>query len=185
MSPRRQVILLRGINVGAANRLAMPALRQALEAEGFADVRTYLQSGNAVVTHAASPAWLAAETSRVLDERFGLQIPVLVRTQEELAAIVERNPFGDIARREPKLVQVTFLSQVPSPAAVTELMAFADATQEKFAAAGHEVYGWHPGGIHASKLAARLTHKRLGVDIATARNWTTVVTLLNMSANDV
>ena len=178
----RQAILLRGINLGAANRLSMPELRDALTSEGFTDVETYMQSGNIVVSYAASPAGLAAEIKRLLSERFDLSVPVLVLTCDQLAAAVRQNPFADLADRDPKHFLVTFLSQEPDAGAVDELSAFAAEGDDEFAACGQALYSWHPGGIHLSKLATRLTEKRLGVEVATARNWTTTTTLLEMAS---
>ena len=178
----RQVILLRGINVGAANRLSMPQLRELLAAEGFAGVETYLQSGNVLVSYEADPAILAAEMKRLLADRFKLSVPVLVVTQEQLQRVVRENPFTDLAERDPKHFQVTFLSEQADATAVQELEALAAAGDDEFTATGHALYSWHPGGIHLSKLAARLTEKRLNVDVATARNWTTVTKLLEMAS---
>jgi uncharacterized protein (DUF1697 family) len=181
VSSPRHAILLRGINLGAANRLSMPELRDVLAAEGFTDVATYMQSGNILVSYAASPAGLAAEIKRLLAERFELSVPVLVLTREQLATAVRDNPFADLADRDPKHFLVTFLSQEPEASAVEELSAFAAEGADEFAASGQALYSWHPGGIHLSKLATKLTDKRLGVDVATARNWTTVTTLLEMA----
>ena len=178
----RQVILLRGINLGAANRLSMPELREALTAEGFTDVETYMQSGNILLSYAGSPAGLTAEIKRLLSERFKLSVPVLVQTFDQLEAVVRENPFPDLAERDPKHFLVTFLSQRPDVTAVKELEAFAAEGDDEFAATALALYSWHPGGIHLSKLAIRLTEKRLNVDVATARNWTTVTTLLEMAS---
>lgn len=178
----RQVILLRGINIGAVNRLSMPDLRAALTQEGFADVATYMQSGNVLVSYAASPAGLAAEMKRLLADRFQLSVPLLVRTREQLESAVRENPLTELASRDPKHFLVTFLTQEPDAAAVAELKALAADAEDEFAASGLAVYSWHPGGIHISKLATKLTEKRLGVEVATARNWTTVTTLLEMAS---
>jgi uncharacterized protein (DUF1697 family) len=183
----RQVILLRGINLGAANRLSMPELRGVLAAEGFSDVATYMQSGNILVSCAAGRGehgQLAAEIKRLLAEQFELSVPVLIRTHEQLATAVRDNPFADMAERDPKHFLVTFLSQEPDASAVKELEAFSTQVDDEFAASGLATYSWHPGGIHLSKLATKLTEKRLGVDVATARNWTTVMTLLEMCNDD-
>jgi uncharacterized protein (DUF1697 family) len=179
----RQVILLRGINLGAANRVSMPELREVLTAEGFTDVATYMQSGNIAVSYAIgreAHGQLAAEIKRLLAERFELSVPVLVRTHEQLTTAVRNNPFADLAERDPKHFLVTFLSQQPDASAVKDLEAFSAQVDDEFAASGHAIYSWHPGGIHLSKLATTLTEKRLGVDVATARNWTTVMALLEM-----
>jgi uncharacterized protein (DUF1697 family) len=181
----RQVILLRGINIGAANRVSMPVLREALVADGFTGVQTYVQSGNIVLSHTASPAGLAVQVRRLVAARFGVDVPALVRTRDQLAAVVERNPLHDLAASDPKHFLVTFLSHEPSASAVAELKRIASEADEEFAADGLELYSWHRGGIHPSKLAPRLTDKRLEVEVATARNWTTVTTLLKIASDDI
>src|SRR6478752_8373067 len=106
----RQVILLRGINLGARNRIAMPQLRELLSGAGFEDVRTHLQSGNVVLSSDLSPAQLAQRCQQLIGERFGLEIDVVVRTRDELAQVVRRNPLGDVVV-EPKRYQVSFLEK--------------------------------------------------------------------------
>jgi uncharacterized protein (DUF1697 family) len=174
----RQIVLLRGINLGARNRVAMPELRQLLEGAGMDDVATYLQSGNAVVSSDAPVEDLARECARLIERGFGLEIPVVVRTRDELAAVVERNPLADVATN-PKRYQVSFLSAEPEPAVVEKLAGLA-VEAEGFAAAGRELYAWHPDGVARSKLWNALAGQGLGVT-ATARNWTTVTKLLEMA----
>src|SRR5437660_12787071 len=106
----RYVALLRGINIGPRNRISMPELRAALEEAGFGDVQTYLQSGNVVLESRARPETVRREIEGVIAERFGLEIAVVVRTKDELAAVVRRNPHRRDAT-DPKLYQVTFLSK--------------------------------------------------------------------------
>jgi uncharacterized protein (DUF1697 family) len=178
----RHVVLLRGINVGPNNRLSMPALREALAGAGFTDVETYVQSGNIVLRYAASPAGLAADIERLLAERFALEVPVVTRTHQELAAVVERNPFPGAADQTPKHYQVTFLSEEPAPEVLERLAALA-VDGEQFSAHGRELYAVHLVGIQGSKLANALTPKKLGVRCATARNWTTVTALLEMASD--
>ena len=93
----RQIVLLRGINIGPHNRIAMPALRELLAGAGFGDVRTYVQSGNVVLTSDAPPDRLAAECRALIAEAFGLDIAVVVRTRAELAEVVRRDPLGAVA----------------------------------------------------------------------------------------
>jgi uncharacterized protein (DUF1697 family) len=171
----RYAVLLRGINLGATNRIAMPALRAALEEAGFGDVATYLQSGNVVLSSSKSPG---PAVERLIRERFGLEIPVLVRTRAQLASIVKRNPLGPVAK-DPKRYQVTFLSKKLPAKAVRELEEAA-AEKERVVAVGREVYAWHPAGVARSKLWTRLAGKNLGVT-ATSRNWTTVEALLALT----
>ena len=175
---KRQIVLLRGINIGANNRIAMPALRELLTGAGLADVRTYVQSGNVVLTSDARPDALARQCEKLIEEAFGLTIPVVTRTRAELAAVVRRDPLGGVAE-SPKRYQVSFLSAKPDPAVVRTLESLV-AGDERFTAIGREFYTWHADGAARSKLWAALAGKRLGVT-ATARNWTTVTTLLAMA----
>jgi uncharacterized protein (DUF1697 family) len=174
----RQIVLLRGINLGPTNRVAMPALRELLGERGFEDVRTYVQSGNIVLSSDLSPTRLATACKRVISDGFGLDIEVLVRTRDELAGVVERNPLAKVAVN-PKRYQVTFLSAELDRGQVEKLEALATES-ERLVAVGREVYAWHPDGVARSKLWARLGGKGLGVS-ATSRNWSTVTTLLEMA----
>jgi uncharacterized protein (DUF1697 family) len=153
----------------------MPALRELFVATGFDDVRTYLQSGNVVLTSGASAEQLATQCEQRIAERFGLEVEVVVRTRDELAEVVRRNPLGDLAVN-PKRYQVSFLASELDPGMLAELQALT-APPEQFAAIGRELYAWHPDGVARSRLSARLAGKDIGVT-ATARNWTTVTNLL-------
>lgn len=176
-----RIVLLRGINLGSTNRIAMPALREAFAEAGFDDVRTYLQSGNVVVSSKAAPKTVAQRSSRLIADRFGLDIDVVVRTREELAEVVRRNPLGDVAK-DPKRYQVSFLDRKPGREVVDKLAALA-AGDERFVAEGRELYAWHPAGVARSKLWTALAGRGLGVT-ATARNWTTVTKLLELADSD-
>lgn len=174
----RQIVLLRGINLGPRNRIAMPELRKLLEAAGFDDVRTYVQSGNIVLSTRRKPEGTATACEKVIASELGLDIPAVVRTRDELAEVVRRNPLADVADN-PKRYQVSFLDAKPDPQVIEKLTAAA-AGGERVEAIGREIYAWHPDGIARSKLWAGLAGKGLGVK-ATARNWTTVTTLLEMA----
>src|SRR5215210_1743773 len=171
----RQVALLRGINLGSRNRISMPELRSALADAGYDDVRTYVQSGNVVLTSTAKPDRLERELAALIAERFGLDVPVVVRTRNELAKVVQRNPLAAIAV-DPKRYQVTFLRARP-PRELTNRLEAAAAPSEAFVVDGREVYAWHPAGVARSKLWTLLAGTTLGI-VATSRNWTTVTTLL-------
>ena len=171
----RHAVLLRGINLGSRNRISMPELREALSDAGFEDVRTYVQSGNAVVSSTAKPPTVASACEKLIAERFGLEVPVLVRSRTELANIVKRNPLAEVATN-PKRYQVTFLSDKLDPEVVCALRDTAVEPEQVFVH-GREVYAWHPDTIARSRLWSRLAGKSLGVK-ATSRNWATVEALL-------
>jgi uncharacterized protein (DUF1697 family) len=156
----------------------MPELRALLADGGFADVRTYVQSGNVVLSSGDPPAEVASAAEQLIAERFGFDVDVIVRTDSELAEVVRLNPLAEVADN-PKRYQVSFCDSEPDPYAVSQVAAAA-AESERLVAIGRELYAWHPEGVARSKLWAKLAGKGLGVR-ATARNWTTVETLLEMT----
>jgi uncharacterized protein (DUF1697 family) len=174
----KQIVLLRGVNVGGRNRVAMPALREALKDAGMGEVTTYVQSGNVVLDSAVKPDVLARACEELIAERFALQIAVVVRSRAELAKVVQHDPFGAVADQE-KLYQVTFCAQKPDQDALAKVAERA-VEGERLLAHGREIYAWFPHGVGRSKLAAQLGRQDLGV-VATARNWTTVNKLLALA----
>src|SRR5919202_250907 len=113
----------------------MPALREALGEAGFTDVQTYVQSGNVVLASESKPDQTARKVERVIAERFGLEIPVVVRTKAELGRVVKKNPLAKVAK-EPKRYQVTFLAEKLDPETVRRLEA-AVSGEEQFVVDGH------------------------------------------------
>ena len=168
------VALLRGINLGARNKIAMADLRELFAALGCEDVSTYVQSGNVVFR---SPVRSAAKLQGGIEERIradlGLQIRVLVRTSDELAAVAEGNPF------DPATAHVTFLAEKPAAAGVRDLDPDRSPPDE-FRVAGREVYLHCPNGYGRSKLTNAYFEKQLGV-AATTRNWRTVTELARLA----
>jgi uncharacterized protein (DUF1697 family) len=169
------VALLRGINVGGRNRVPMAELREELERRFGGPVRTYVQSGNVVLDGEGGVDAVAQGVREAISERFGLEIRVIVRSADELAAVIARDPLGSVAQ-EPKLYQVSFLDSEPGPEVVERLAGLA-AAGERLVAGGRELYSWHPDGVARSKLAVALSSPKLG---ATARNWRTVTALMDM-----
>ena len=156
----------------------MPALRACLASDDLKDVKTYVQSGNIVVSSDEAPEELKRRCETLIASEFGLDIPVVVRTREELAQVVGLNPLKEVADN-PKRYQVTFLSCELKREQLKRLAELA-AAPERLVAVGRELYSWHPEGVGRSKLWGRIAGAGLGVT-ATARNWTTVTTLLDMA----
>ncbi len=156
----------------------MPKLRDALTETGFEDVRTYLQSGNVVLSSPASPEQVTRRCRKVVSEAFGLDVEVVARKRADLARIVRANPLGEVAS-DPKRYQVSFLASKPS-ARLVERLEDSRAESERLAVIGREIYAWHPAGVARSKLWTLLAGKDLGIT-ATARNWTTVTSLLELA----
>ena len=177
----RQVILLRGVNVGG-RRLAMSTLREVLGEIGLAEVATLLQSGNAVVTSELGEAQLREAASEAISAAAGFAVGVVVRGARELAAVLEADPLGHLAT-DPKRYLVSFCAAEPPPDAAARLRS-ARGEGEEVAVLGREIYTWHPGGVGRSRLwerAARLGGGAGWLPLATARNWSTVQALANLA----
>jgi uncharacterized protein (DUF1697 family) len=175
----RYAVLLRGVNVGGRNKVAMTDLRRILAELGYADVQTHLQSGNAVLSGEPPATALASDIGAALDAQLGLRCAVLIRTGADLAEVVAGNPLG----REPDNPShyfVAFLSAAPDAAAVTRLQD-QDFGPDRAWIQGCHGYMWCPNGMANTKLTYALLEKRLGV-VATARNWNTVRKLAELTA---
>lgn len=170
----RLVVLLRGVNLARNRRLAMADLRSILQGLGYEDAVTHLQSGNAVMTSRKKPATVKRELERALADELGLETEVFVRTRDELADVVRRDPLRDVADN-PSRYLVTFFSGRPSAALKRQLEAAAP--PDRAVVSGDALYSWHPNGLQRSKLVTLLGRKDLGVS-ATSRNWNTVTRLL-------
>lgn len=172
--------LMRGLNVGTKNRLAMADLAAVFEAEGCSDVRTYVQSGN--VVFGAPEATVRGLESRIparILADFGMDVPLVLRSGAELAAVAAANPFR--ARGEdPATLHVVFLAAAPEPGRAATLDPDRSPPDE-FVAAGREVYLFLPSGMGRTKLTNAYLERCLGV-VGTARNWRTTLALAEMAA---
>jgi uncharacterized protein (DUF1697 family) len=167
----RYALLIRGINVGTKNSLPMANLRAMLEEIGCSQVRTYVQSGNAVFATTLAKTALTKRVEAALERFMGRPIATVLRSQRELEAILDANPFGETASH-PAYLCVTFLAQKPSKSELAPLYA-SEFAPELFHVAAKEIYSWHPNGQGKSRLAA--TIGKLPVRGAvTTRNWNTV-----------
>ena len=173
----RQLALLRGINLASKRRVGMADLRRVLEEAGYEDVRTHLQSGNVLLSSPLSARKLETQLERQLGGALGFDVAVLVRTRAELAKVVAHDPLGAVASNPSRYV-VGFLSK-RLPAKVARELASADVAPEQVVVHGRELYSWHPDGLQRSQLSKLLDDRKLGV-VSTARNWNTVVKLLEL-----
>jgi uncharacterized protein (DUF1697 family) len=174
------VALLRGINLGARNKVPMPRLKSELESLDFEHVVTYIQSGNVVFRSSSGTAKdVAARIERQIEKAFGARITVVLRTPAELKAIAKSNPF---LRREDDLkkLHVIFLGKRPTAKAVAQLDPERSPPDE-FSVRGREIYLHLPQGSGRSKLTLAYFERRLGIE-GTARNWKTLLKLLELAA---
>ena len=180
------VALLRGINLGGRNKVAMADLRALVSELGHADVSTYIQSGNVLfsATGDADADALALTMTEAIAAKLGVTAPVVVLTRDELAEVVAANPFPD--EPDPRRVHAVVLSEPPGP----ELTAKLDAAVAQSAAKGfgdeirvidRTLYLHTPEGYGRSDLAAalmRIVSSPKAGTTGTARNWATMTKLL-------
>jgi uncharacterized protein (DUF1697 family) len=171
------IALLRGINVGGRNQIAMSDLRSLLTTSGFSNAQSLLQSGNLVFEGGRKTC---AELEHLLESETAKQLIVrtdyLVRTSSEWAQIVAGNPFRDNAKNDPSHLIVMFLKKAPAADDVADLQA-AIKGPEIVNVAGRHAYIVYPAGIGSSKLTTTLIEAKLG-SRGTGRNWNTVLKLL-------
>lgn len=167
------VALLRGINIARHRRVSMADLRAWLTELGYTDVRTHLQSGNAVFRTAKRPATVLRELERRLADGAGFRIDCVIRTADELRAVAELDPFGEVATN-PSRYLVSFLN---GPATPSE---FAPERfhPERFHVGAREIYFLVPDGVQNSKVLAAFPTRE--GEVATVRNWNTVTKLMAM-----
>jgi uncharacterized protein (DUF1697 family) len=171
----RVVVLLRGVNVGRAKRIAMPDFAGILTDLGLRDVRTLLNSGNAVGTTSRAPESLPAAVTASIEERLGFRCDVVVRTRAEIEAVVAHDPLAAVAT-DPSRYLVMFLGAPPTDSALDALRAV-DVAPEQWVVEGRELYAWLPTGVTESLVAKHLAKGVLGVTW-TGRNVTTVTRVL-------
>lgn len=166
------VALLRSVNLGP-NRLKMVDLREAFENGGFKDPKTIVQTGNVVFESAKAADKLETELEAMLHERFGYGTKVFVRSAAHMRALVEANPFPDMARDDPAHLVAMVMRRAPTPEQV-ETLRTRIVGREEIVAAGSDVYLRYPDNIGNSKLTSAVVERRLGSS-GTARNWNTVL----------
>lgn len=183
------VALLRGINVGGRNKVAMADLREVVAELGHADVSTYIQSGNVLFSPDPAdgdPAALAAALAAAITAKLGVTAPVVVLSRDELAAVIAANPFP--AEADPRRVHAVLLSGAPAADATAKIdearsRSAAKGARDELVTAGRTIYLHTPDGFGNSELAAAVlrivTSPRAGVT-GTARNWATTLKLLDL-----
>jgi uncharacterized protein (DUF1697 family) len=181
------IALLRGINLGGRNRVAMAGLRTLVAGLGYTDVATYIQSGNVLFTAPdLDDSALSAALAGAVAAGTGMDVGVVVVSRDELAEVVSANPFP--SEPDPKNLHAVLLSGPPGAELRERITTAASApaatgSGDTIREAGRVLYLHTPGGFGRSDLSAKLmrllSSPKAGV-VGTARNWRTVNVLLNM-----
>lgn len=170
--------MLRGINVGAQKKVLMADLKIAYEELKFKAVTTYIQSGNVVFQTKENVNTLPSKIEKKILEKFGFEVPIILKTEEDLIRTLHENPFLKEKELQLDKLYVTFLYDAPKPELMEKLQAF-QTLADRFAIVGETVYLYCPNGYGTSKLNNNFFESKLNVK-ATTRNWRSVNELLKL-----
>lgn len=179
----RYVALLRGINVGGRNRVAMADLRQLTEALGHAEVATYIQSGNVIFTSPDNDCGALADAlEQAIARSLAVRPAVVVLSRADLAQVIADNPFPD--EPNPRCLHAVFRRLDLAPEAIAAVQgaqdrARAKGSRDEAVPVGRTLFLWTPDGLGRSELATQLARSGVQAD-GTARNWATVTRLAAM-----
>ena len=176
----KYVAFLRGVNVGGKNMLPMKDLAQMFVKAGCKDVVTYIQSGNVVFSAPAGVVKkLPAQIAAAIEKRFGHKVPVVLRSNEQLARTIDAHRYIKEGK-DPKICHVLFLADSPTPQAIQAL----DPNRspgDSYEVLGGEIYLHLLTGAAKTKLTNAYFDSKLAT-VSTGRNWATVLKLFELSA---
>ncbi|PWA04759.1 DUF1697 domain-containing protein [Flavobacterium psychrotolerans] len=171
--------LLRGINVSGHNMIKMEALKTTLEAIGFQNVHTYIQSGNVFVdSDEVNPAKVGFLIKQEIFKVFGHEVPVVVIGREDLEACFRNNPFLKEAAIDTKKLYVAFVSAALRSDSINDLK-ISQFKPDEASIDASRIYIKYVIGAGKTRFDQKYIEKKLNVT-ATIRNWNTVMQLLKM-----
>ena len=175
----KHLALLRGINVSGHNMIKMEALKTTLEAIGFTNVVTYIQSGNVFVeTEEESGFGVGFKIKQEIFKTFGHEVPVIVIGNNDLDLCLKNNPFLKQKEVDTKKLYVAFISKELSSSAINELK-ISQFKPDEAVIDGNRIFIKYDIGAGKTRLDQKYIEKKLNVT-ATIRNWNTVTKLLEM-----
>jgi uncharacterized protein (DUF1697 family) len=174
------ISLLRGVNLGGHRKVKMDDLRALYESLGFADVQTYINSGNVLFkTTGRDLVRLRKRIEDAIEGACGFRSDVILRTPSDLRGAIARNPFAARPGMDGSKLAIHFLAAEPSAAAREEVVAI-DAAPEELHCSERELYIYYTNGMARPKLSLAAVEKTLRMS-GTSRNWNTVRKLLEMA----
>jgi uncharacterized protein (DUF1697 family) len=174
------ISMLRGVNLGAHNRMSMEALRDVYESLKLLDVRTFIQSGNVLFkTEEREIETLVEKIQDAIERRFKFRPDVIVRTAAELRDVIARNPFARRRGIDPAKLLITFLDKDPGEKARQHIRKL-NTDPEEVRIDGREIYTYFPEGMARPKLSWASIEKILKTS-GTGRNWNSVTKMLEMA----
>jgi len=177
----RYIAILRGINVGANRKVLMADLKILLTKLGLENIQTYIQSGN-LIFDLANPESIPTLEERLhlaISDTFDFDIPVIVRTSEEMEQSIAINPFLKQNDADIEKLHLTFLKETPTAELIEKMKGF-DFSPDRYEIIGNNVFVYCENGYGRTKITNDFFEKKLKIS-ATTRNWKTVMKLLELS----
>ena len=174
------VLLFRGLNVGGRGAVKMPELAAVLTSLGLRGVRTYIQSGNAIVRSALAPAALQALVHDVIAARIGADLSIFVSTRQELQDVVDANPFSAEISQSTDRIYYTLLASPPDSGRLQALHAL-DTGADRVQVVGQALYTLYATRLSDSRFNNNFYERQLRL-AATTRNFNTLMRLIELSA---
>ena len=177
----KYISILRGINVSGQKKINMADLKSLYESQGFDGVSTYIQSGNVIFdSKLKNKAYITKTIEAAIEEQYGFQVPVQIRTAQEMLKVIDRMPFNDVNLvNDSTKVLVTFLSSKPTKSNIENIQKYI-IEPERLIINNTHVYLYCPNGYGKSKLTNNLIEKKLKTS-ATTRNWKSIKKLHELS----
>ena len=182
--PNKYIVLLRGVNVGGKNKVPMAELRESLALQGFADVQTYIASGNILLRSELDQAEVAGQVAVVLTQQFGLdpvQNKTLVLSSAQLQSVIDNKPNGFGEKPNLYHSDAIFLIDIPVDEAIKAFK-----PRE-----GVDTIWPGDGVIYSQRLSAQRTKSKLSSIMGTPfyksmtiRSWNTTLKLNKLADGD-
>ncbi|WP_338814806.1 DUF1697 domain-containing protein [Bernardetia sp. Wsw4-3y2] len=185
---QKYISILRGINVGGKRKILMSDLKELYQSLGFENVQTYIQSGNVIFNSSLDKNEISIQIEKAVFEKYGFEVPVIIRTKEELQNIQSSNPFIESKenRNKEKIINnlhLTFLEEVPTTQNIEKTKEIEAKTDDKFEIVENNIFIFCEGKYHTSKLTNNFFEKKLKTK-ATTRNWKTIEKLTELMISD-
>ncbi len=183
---QKYISILRGINVGGKRKILMSDLKELYQSLGFEDIQTYIQSGNVIFNSALDKNEISIQIEKAVFEKYGFEVPVIIRTKEELQKIQSSNPFVESKNNKAELINnlhLTFLEEAPTTENIEKVKEIEAKTDDKFEIVENNIFVFCEGKYHTSKLTNNFFEKKLKTK-ATTRNWKTIEKLTELMRSD-
>jgi uncharacterized protein (DUF1697 family) len=177
----QKIAILRGINVGGHRKILMVDLKKTFMNLGFTDIITYIQSGNVIFNIDGEISYidLSEKIEKAISKKYGFDVPVIIRTADELENVISINPFLQEDEVNIDRLFLTFLKDKPLEENREKTESY-DFSPDRFVIDDKHVFIFCEGKYHKTKLSNNFFESKLKTS-ATSRNWKTVLKLRELS----